>query len=105
MEAGGDIAIFFEIKEPVIKPTKLDGIYWNAFTDAMDSLKLKYKARVMAGGTDIQYLRALDIQAIGFSPIINTPVLLHDHNEFLTADMYLKGIKIWKAVLMKVGNV
>lgn len=66
---------------------------------------MKYKKRVMAGGTDIQYLRALNIPAVGFSPIINTPVLLHDHNEFLNADMYLTGIEIWKEILLKVANV
>ncbi|KAL5278508.1 ACY1.2 family protein [Megaselia abdita] len=106
-EAGGDIEIVFEIKEPVTERTKLDNtnIYWTAFKQGLESMKLKHKARVMAGGTDIQYLRALNIPAIGFSPIINTPVLLHDHNEFLTAEMYLLGIKIWKEILMEVANV
>lgn len=68
-------------------------------------MNLKYKTRVMAGGTDIQYLRELNIPAIGFSPIIQTPILLHDHNEFLTADMYLTGIGIWKEIILKVANV
>lgn len=30
-----------------------------------------------------RYLRCMGVPAIGFSPMNNTPVLLHDHNEFL----------------------
>lgn len=35
----------------------------------------------------------------------NTPVLLHDHNEFLHADTYLHGIKIYKKIISKIANV
>uniref|UniRef100_A0A8R1EMC6 Uncharacterized protein n=1 Tax=Caenorhabditis japonica TaxID=281687 RepID=A0A8R1EMC6_CAEJA len=34
------------------------------------------------------------IRAIGFSPIINTPSLLHDHNEFLNEKTFLRGNNI-----------
>uniref|UniRef100_T1H1B2 Peptidase M20 dimerisation domain-containing protein n=1 Tax=Megaselia scalaris TaxID=36166 RepID=T1H1B2_MEGSC len=106
-EAGGDIEIDFEIKEPEIKVTKLDdsNIYWVTFKNTLECMKLKYKTRVMAGGTDIQYLRAKNIPALGFSPIINTPVVLHDHNEFLSAEMYLRGIEIWKEIIKNVANI
>lgn len=73
--------------------------------NVFETLKLKYKTFVMTGGTDMQNLRALGIPAIGFSPIIHTPVLLHDHNEFLPAEVYLKGIEIWKEIILKVANI
>lgn len=47
----------------------------------------------------------VNIPAIGFSPIYNTPVLLHDHDEFLGADVYLRGIEIYKQIIPKVANV
>ena len=47
----------------------------------------------------------MGIPAIGFSPMNNTPVLLHDHDEFIDADVYLKGIEIYKVILEKVANV
>lgn len=57
------------------------------------------------GGTDSRFIRALGIPAIGFSPMNNTPVLLHDHNEFLKADTYLNGIEIYKKIIPKLANV
>ncbi|KAJ8952137.1 hypothetical protein NQ318_018473 [Aromia moschata] len=44
---------------------------------------LKLKPQVFPGGTDSRYVRSLGLPAIGFSPINNTPVLLHDHDEYL----------------------
>lgn len=57
------------------------------------------------GGTDSRFIRALGIPAIGFSPMNNTPVLLHDHNEFLKADTYLNGIEIYKKIIPKLANI
>lgn len=34
----------------------------------------------------------------------NTPVLLHDHDEFLQADVYLEGIEIYKKIINNVAN-
>lgn len=56
------------------------------------------------GGTDSRYIRSVGIAAIGFSPMINTPVLLHDHDEFLQADVFLTGIEIYKEIITKVAN-
>jgi aminoacylase len=49
-------------------------------------------------------LRSVGIPAIGFSPMNNTPVLLHDHDEFLQADVYLEGIEIYKKIINNVAN-
>jgi aminoacylase len=34
-----------------------------------------------------------------------TPMLLHDHDEYLQADVYLKGIEIYKKIIENVANV
>jgi aminoacylase len=65
----------------------------------------KIKPQIFPGGTDSCYIRALGIPAIGFSPMNHTPVLLHDHDEFLEADTYLRGIEIYKKIIQKVANV
>lgn len=86
--------------------------------------QLKIKTQVFPGGTDSRYIRAVNtrvisahaiifnnfafqagIPAIGFSPIDHTPILLHDHDEFLKADTYLRGIDIYKRLLPKIANV
>lgn len=67
--------------------------------------KLKLKPQIFPGGTDSRYVRELGIPAIGFSPMNNTPVLLHDHNEFLNKDIFLRGIEIYKDIIVSVANV
>lgn len=36
---------------------------------------------IFPASTDARYFRDLGISAFGFSPMANTPILLHDHNE------------------------
>ncbi|EDS34121.1 aminoacylase [Culex quinquefasciatus] len=105
-EAGGGIELEYDQKSPYVKPTTLDGSnpYWVAFKDSLDELGLKVKPQIFPGGTDSRYIRGVGIPAIGFSPMNNTPVLLHDHDEFLDADVYLKGIDIYKKIIANVAN-
>ena len=35
----------------------------------------------------------------------HTPILLHDHNEFLNEKIFLKGIDIYEKILPKLANV
>lgn len=46
----------------------------------------------------------MGIPALGFSPMNNTPVLLHDHDEFIGADTYLRGIDIYEKLIPSVAN-
>lgn len=43
--------------------------------------------------------------AIGFSPMNRTPVLLHDHNEFLNEQVFLRGIEIYTRLLPALASV
>ena len=65
---------------------------------------IKTKTQVFPGGTDSRYIRSVGIPAIGFSPMINTPVLLHDHDEYLQADVFLEGIEIYKKIISKLAD-
>lgn len=49
--------------------------------------------------------RQAGIPAIGFSPMINTPKRIHDHDEFLSADTFLRGIEIYEKLIPKLANV
>lgn len=65
---------------------------------------LSIKTQVFPGGTDSRFIRAKSVPAIGFSPMNHTPVLLHDHNEFIKAETYLKGIEIYKKIIPKLAQ-
>lgn len=41
----------------------------------------------------------------GFSPMRNTPILLHDHNEYLSADVFLEGIVVFRALIADLANL
>ncbi|XP_017057636.1 aminoacylase-1 [Drosophila ficusphila] len=106
-EVGGGIEITYEQKQPKVPPTAIDNSnpFWLAFKKATDELKLNLKPQIFTGGTDSRYIRQVGIPALGFSPMNNTPVLLHDHDEFLKADTYLKGIKIFQKIISNIANV
>ncbi|XP_055914631.1 aminoacylase-1-like [Eupeodes corollae] len=106
-ESGGGIEIEFEQKEPKVEPTKIDAsnIYWTALKQAFDDAGIKTSTQVFPGATDSRYVRLVGIPAIGFSPMNNTPVLLHDNDEYLKADTYLEGIEIYKKILKALANV
>jgi len=66
---------------------------------------LKIYPIVCPGATDSRNIRAQGIPALGFSPIKNTTMRIHDHDEYLGAETYLKGIQIYKKILGNLAKV
>lgn len=106
-DAGQGVRVEYEQKQPQVPATKLDNTnpFWTAFKEASDELGLKLKPQVFPGGTDSRYVRSIGLPALGFSPMIKTPVLLHDHDEYLSKTMFLRGIDIYCKILESVANV
>ncbi|XP_033221955.1 aminoacylase-1-like [Belonocnema kinseyi] len=106
-ESGEGITCSFPEKNPCVENTKLDNTnpFWVAFKQACDENGMNLEKGIFTGGTDSRYVRAAGIPAIGFSPIINTPVLLHDTDEFLNKDVFLRGIEIYEKLIPAVANV
>jgi aminoacylase len=106
-ESGENVEIEYEVKEQFCPPTAIDdsNIYWSGFKKAIDDMNLKIKTQIFPAGTDSAYIRVQNIPALGFSPMNFTPSLLHDHDEHLKADIYLKGIEIYQNILSNIGNV
>lgn len=56
--------------------------WWALLEDAIKNANGKLgKPEIFPASTDARYFRDLGLPAIGFSPMANTPILLHDHNE------------------------
>jgi len=87
--------------------TKIDDSnpWWTAFSGVLKDLGLKYRTEIFIGATDARMLRDLGYPALGFSPMANTPVLLHDHNERLNEATYLKGVTIYEHLITKLANL
>jgi len=107
VEAGSDVSYAWIQASMITAQTPLidSNVWWTTFKSVIDSMGLKLNKRIFPAATDIRYIRKLGIPAFGFSPMNNTPILLHDHDEFLNEKVYLKGVDIYEAVLSKIVNV
>ncbi|NXJ32114.1 ACY1 protein, partial [Ciconia maguari] len=79
--------------------------WWKAFSGVCRDMKLQLKLEIFPAATDSRYIRAVRHPAIGFSPMNRTPVLLHDHNEFLNEQVFLQGIDIYSRLLPALASV
>jgi len=73
--------------------------WWGLLKEAVTKAGGKLNnPEIFPAATDSRYVRQEGIIAFGFSPMANTPILLHDHNEFLNAGEYLKGIPVYEEI-------
>ncbi|KAL0840110.1 hypothetical protein ABMA28_015418 [Loxostege sticticalis] len=106
-EAGDGVTFEYYKKNPEIKSTKIDGgvPFWDALHGALTEMGYKITCMICPGATDARYVRKQGIPAIGFSPIVNTPRLLHAHDERIHVDEYRRGVRVMEKVLSAVANV
>ncbi|XP_068109121.1 aminoacylase-1 [Hyperolius riggenbachi] len=79
--------------------------WWKAFSDPCKELGVKLNPEIFPAATDSRYLRQAGYDALGFSPMNNTPILLHDHNEYLNEDIFLRGIEIYTRIISSLASV
>ena len=86
--------------------TNIENSSWwlKSFKQTLKDMKCKSNWTIFPAGNDSRFLRNAGYPAIGFSPIINTPILLHDHNEHLSKDVFLNGIEIYVKLIQNLTN-
>eukprot|EP01111_Echinosteliopsis_oligospora_P009507 TRINITY_DN279_c1_g1_i1.p1 TRINITY_DN279_c1_g1~~TRINITY_DN279_c1_g1_i1.p1 ORF type:complete len:423 (-),score=128.14 TRINITY_DN279_c1_g1_i1:76-1344(-) len=104
------LGLELQYETPLVLPcnvssTSPDDVWWNRFQHACSILNIKTEKEIFPAATDSRYIRTLGIPAFGFSPINNTPILLHDHNEFLNEHVFLRGIAIYCTLISELANV
>ncbi|KAF2364875.1 N-acyl-L-amino-acid amidohydrolase [Trinorchestia longiramus] len=107
-EAGDGISLDFVRKNMNKEQTCVtDGQckWWDAFARACKEEKISLVKTIFPASTDSKFVRELGIPALGFSPMNNTPILLHDHNEFLNEKIFLRGIEIYCTIISSIANV
>ncbi|KAL3103546.1 hypothetical protein niasHT_025064 [Heterodera trifolii] len=107
-KAGPNVTYEFVNKGTNKKVTSVDpseNEWWRQLSEVFAEEKCKISTEIFIGGTDSRYLRQAGIPAIGFSPMINTPVLLHDHNEFLNERVFLDGVKLYAKIIPRLANL
>ncbi|XP_042212201.1 aminoacylase-1-like [Homarus americanus] len=109
LKAAGD-GITYEARELCVlkEQTCVDdgkNPWWDAFSAACKKENLVVEKKIFPASTDMKYVRGLGINALGFSPLNNTPRLLHDHNEFLNEKVFLRGIDIYYSIILNLANL
>ncbi|KAL2459281.1 Peptidase M20/M25/M40 family protein [Forsythia ovata] len=94
------VSVFDKFGKPILTSSDSSNPWWVLLEEAIRNANGKLgKPEIFPASTDARYFRELGLPAIGFSPMSNTPILLHDHNEFLNKDEYLKGIDIYESII------
>lgn len=90
---------------PLVTPTNISNPWWSIFKQAIEDAGGKLsKPEILASTTDARFMRHRGIPALGFSPMTNTPILLHDHNEFLKDTVFLKGIRVYESLIRALSS-
>ncbi|KAI0989597.1 hypothetical protein GJ496_011206 [Pomphorhynchus laevis] len=94
------VEIHYQTRPIISKVVESEAIQWATdITDIFKKMDLKCLTMTMPGTTDMRYIRELGIPAIGLSPFNNTPIAIHDHDEFISEDVFCFGIKIYTELL------
>ncbi|KAG6459223.1 aminoacylase-1 [Manduca sexta] len=79
--------------------------FWKAFSSAAAKINLPIMPMVPPGSTDARHVRRAGYPAFGFSPMPNTPFLLHSVNERLDIEVFLKGIPIYQSIIESLASI
>uniref|UniRef100_A0A7E4VIH8 N-acyl-aliphatic-L-amino acid amidohydrolase n=1 Tax=Panagrellus redivivus TaxID=6233 RepID=A0A7E4VIH8_PANRE len=106
-QAGPDVTYVFTQKTVIknLTPTTDADPHWKVFSETLKGLGLKFTTQIFIGATDSRYLRGNGYKSIGFSPMANTPILLHDHDEYLDESVFLKGVDVYVKLIDNLANI
>lgn len=94
---------------PLSTATDESNPWWSVFTKAIIASGGKLsKPEILASTTDARFIRQFGIPALGFSPMANTPILLHEHNEvqfWIHILSYFSAFILWFFFPMICGSM
>jgi aminoacylase len=80
-------------------------LWWELFERTLkDDCGIHVNAEVFSGATDSRFLRALRVKAFGFSPMRNSPILLHEHDEYLEEKVFIEGCNVYIALIRNLAS-
>jgi aminoacylase len=79
--------------------------WYAVFSKAMADMNLKFEPQVFPAATDSRFLRALGIRALGFSPMKQTEIMLHENDEYIPESIFLEGIDVYVGLIRSLGGI
>jgi aminoacylase len=98
--------IFDPLKEHhVTSLEEKENPWWNIFASTMkQSFDVEVVPEIFPAATDSRFLRTLGLKVFGFSPIRNSPILLHEHDEYLEEKVFLEGCEIYVKLIESLSS-
>jgi aminoacylase len=85
--------------------TNASNEWWVLFEKVFSSdIGIQLKPEVFPAATDSRFLRALGVKAFGFSPMRNSPILLHEHDEYLSESAFTEGLDVYGILLRRLAE-
>ncbi|XP_047986632.1 aminoacylase-1-like isoform X2 [Leguminivora glycinivorella] len=106
-EAGEDVTFEYVGNNASVEITNIDesNQFWTALLGAVREIGYDIHCRICPGTTDARFVRQQGIPVINFTPILNSPVLLHAHDERIHVEVFRRGIAIMEKVVEAVANI
>lgn len=79
--------------------TSTDNAWYSAISEVLRRENISLRPMIFPAATDSRFLRAVGVPAFGFSPIRNSPILLHENDEYLEASVFLEGCDVYVKLL------
>ncbi|KAJ2719270.1 adenylate cyclase [Coemansia sp. Benny D115] len=79
--------------------------FWAAFESTLGQLQVPFVREIFPAATDSRYLRRAGVPALGVTPLRRAPILLHDHDEYVTENEFLAAIDFYAAVVAALADV
>jgi aminoacylase len=85
--------------------TGSDNPWYKHFEEGVGLSEIKIVPDIFPAATDSRFLRALGIRALGFSPMRNSEILLHEYDENIKIDVYNEGLDVYVKLIEHLGKV
>jgi len=78
--------------------------WYGVFGSALGKMGLDFEPDVFPAATDSRFLRALDIRALGFSPMRNSEIMLHENDEYLEEKVFIEGVGVYVGLIEELSS-
>ena len=83
---------------------KTSNPWYAIFCESLEKMGCQIAPQVFPAATDSRFLRALGIRALGFSPMRNTEIMLHENDEYIPESTYIEGIGVYIGLIKDLGS-
>ena len=78
--------------------------WYKIFSASLNNAGYHIEPQVFPAATDSRFLRALGIRALGFSPMRNTEIMLHENDEYIPEKTFVEGISVYIGLLKDLAS-